>query len=99
TLDGDDFKNKEKVSGDHLPFSESNTVESVKEIKHPGPYRITVNLAVKGSEEATIHAATMVLKVDGKELERRDLGWDNRKSITLTAEAPLNAGNHGLALE
>ncbi|HWN93453.1 MAG TPA: DUF1592 domain-containing protein, partial [Methylomirabilota bacterium] len=99
TLDGDELGNNDKVSADNLPFSESNTVQSVKEIKHPGPYKITVELAVKGSEEATVHAATMVLKLDGKELERRDLGWDNRKSISLSAEAPLNSGNHTLALE
>jgi hypothetical protein len=99
TLDGDDFRNRDKLSGDNLPFSESNTVESVKEIKHAGPYKITVSLAVKGSEEATVHAATLVLKLDGKELERRDLGWDNRKSISLSAEPSLSAGNHTLALE
>src|ERR1051325_942364 len=100
-ISGDQFRAKEdsKRTAKHLSFSESNSVQAAKEIKHPGPYKITVELAVQGSEAATVHAATMVLKIDGKELERRDLGWDNRRSISISDEAVLKNGSHTIALE
>src|SRR6185295_16627295 len=53
----------------------------------------------RGSEEATAHSATLVVKLDGRELERRSLGWDNRKSISISAEASLKKGANTFALE
>ena len=98
---GDDFKDKAnpKVSPNNLPFSEANTVSVTREIKYPGPYKISLDLAVAGSKEATVHAATAVLKLDGKEIERRDLGWDAAKTVTISDQATLTKGNHTIAIE
>ncbi len=98
---GDDFKDKAnpKVSPNNLPFSEANTVSVTREIKYPGPYKISLDLAVAGSKDATVHAATAVLKLDGKEIERRDLGWDAAKTVTISDQATLTKGNHTIAIE
>jgi len=98
---GDDFKDKAnpKLSPNNLPFSEANTVAVTREINYPGPYKITLDLAVAGSKDATVHAATAVLKVDGKEIERRDLGWDAAKTVTISDQAVLTKGTHTIAIE
>ncbi|HMJ90090.1 MAG TPA: DUF1592 domain-containing protein, partial [Candidatus Acidoferrum sp.] len=100
-LAGDQLRDKAnpKINADNLPFGDSNAVQCVREIKHPGPYKITVDLAVQGSDVATVHSATAVLKVDGKEIERRDLGWDARKTISISEELVLTKGNHAISLE
>ncbi len=93
-------KRDPKRNARNLPFSETNVVQSVREITHPGPYRISVDLAVQGSETAaSVHAATAVLKVDGIEVERRDIGWDHRKSISIADEVVLTKGTHVISFE
>jgi hypothetical protein len=74
-------------------------LQAVREIKHPGPYRVAVELEVRGSKEATVHSATLVLKVDGEEIERRDLGWDQRRNITVADETVLKKGSHTIGIE
>ncbi len=98
---GDDFKDKAnpKVSPNNLPFSEANTVAVTHDIKYPGPYKVTLDLAVAGSKDATVHAATAVLKVDGKEIERRDLGWDAAKTVSISDQVVLTKGTHTIAIE
>jgi mono/diheme cytochrome c family protein len=100
-VSGDDFKDKAnpKVSPNHLNFSEPNTVAVTRDIKHPGPYKITLDLAVEGSKDATVHAATAVLKVDGKEIERRDLGWDANRTVSISDQAVLTKGPHTISIE
>ena len=98
---GDQIRDKDnaKQTAKNLPFSDTNTVQFIREIKHPGPYKITAEVAVQGSDVATVHAATMVLKVDGKEIERRDLGWEFRRTISISDEATLASGSHTISLE
>ena len=101
-VSGDQLRNKAdpKKTGKNLPFSDTNAVQAVRDIKHPGPYKITVELTVAGSEtEASVHSATAMLKVDGKEIEQRDLGWDHRKSISISDQALLAKGSHTISLE
>ena len=102
TVNGDQFRDKAdaKLTAKNLPLGDTNAVECVKEIKHPGPYKITVDLAVLGGESAaSVQSATLVLRLDGRELERRDIGWDHSKNISLSAEAAFESGNHTVALE
>ena len=88
-----------KKTAKNLPFNDVNALQCMREIKHPGPYKVAVEVAVQGSEVATVHAATMILKVDGRELERHDLGWDARKTISFSAETRLQTGSHIVSLE
>jgi len=98
---GDQIRDKDdaKQTAKNLPFSDTNIVQFIKDVNHPGSYRITAEVAVQGSDVATVHAATMVLKVDDKEIERRDLGWEFRKTISVSDEAVLESGSHTISLE
>lgn len=100
TLNPDQFK----VRGDTnknakwLAFAKSATAELTRTIQHPGRYKITVDMRVGGSDEATVHSANLALRVNGKELGKRNLGWDYRKSIALEASTELKKGTATLAL-
>ena len=89
----------QKVTGKNLGFSEKHFVQVSRDIKHPGPYRVSVTVAVEGSKDATVHATTAILRVDGKEIERRDLGWDASRQITVEDTTTLTKGNHVVSLE
>jgi len=83
----------------NLPFDDAASFMATKDVKHPGPYKLTVDLEVLGSREATVHSATLVLQVDGKEIERRGLGWDQRRNISVSDQAVLGKGAHTIGIE
>jgi hypothetical protein len=95
------FKDKgdAKKSLKNLPFETNAAFAATKDVKNPGPYKLTVDLEVQGSREATVHSATIVLKVDGKEIERRGLGWDQRRNISVSDEALMAKGPHAIGIE
>src|SRR5690606_37857073 len=87
-----------------LPLSDAVVLQAKPDrakIEHPGKYKVTLDLSVRGSMEATSHTAKLVLTVDGKDVQTADLGWDNRRSIKVSTEVDLAAGEHqfGLRLE
>lgn len=97
----DQFKSKAdpKKTLKNLPFETNAAFTATKDVKHPGPYKLTVDLEVQGSREATVHSATLVLKVDGKEIEKRGLGWDQRRNISVADEAMFTKGSHAIEIE
>ncbi|HSH95323.1 MAG TPA: DUF1592 domain-containing protein, partial [Roseimicrobium sp.] len=101
TVSGESFKSKSAPdqSGKWLPFANQATVESSWKAPHPGKYRITVDMKVAGSDEATVHSANLKLKANGKEVEQRNLGWDNRKSIQLQGTLKATKGTVRLSLD
>jgi hypothetical protein len=92
-------KNGAKRSMKNLSFDSNVLVTASREVKHPGPYKLTVDLEVAGSREATVHSAKLALIVNGKEIERRDLGWDNRRNISVSDQLVLSKGSHQITLE
>ncbi|MDQ3622088.1 MAG: DUF1592 domain-containing protein [Verrucomicrobiota bacterium] len=101
TVSPDEFRaaGDAKKTAKLLPFAEPATVSHVRRIEHPGRYRLTVEMRVTGSMDATTHTAKVGLRVGDKTLETANLGWDYRKSIELTAEAELAKGDNLLALQ
>jgi hypothetical protein len=93
------FRSKTGKTARQLSFSEPAFVEHAAEIHHGGPYQFKVELSVQGSEEATIHSADLVVRVNEKEVERRHLSWDNQKSISITEEVALKQGPNLLSFE
>lgn len=100
-ISADQFRAKTdpKKNARNLPFSEPALVEHAAEIRHAGPYQFKLEARVQGSEEATIHSADLVLRVNGTEVERRHLSWDNQKSITLNEAVTLKKGRNLLTFE
>jgi uncharacterized protein DUF1592/uncharacterized protein DUF1588/uncharacterized protein DUF1587/uncharacterized protein DUF1585/uncharacterized protein DUF1595/cytochrome c len=100
-ISADQFRSKTdpKKNARQLPFSQAAIVEHAAEIQHPGPYHFKTEVSVQGSEEATIHSAEFVVRVNAKEVERRHLSWDNQKSITITEDVTLKKGRNLLSFE
>ncbi len=88
-----------KLTAKMIAFDDKAARSHATEIKHAGPYQIVVDTQVLGSSEATIHSAELILKLNGKEIARRDLGWDNRKSVTLETSTRLPKGMALFSLE
>lgn len=100
TVWADQFRSEDKKSNARwLPFETPVAVSNSRYIEHAGRYRIKIEMRVSGSMEATLHTAVLTVKANGKELNRRNLGWDYSKAIYLTAEADLSRGSNLLSLE
>ena len=88
-----------KKSAKSLPMAEAATVSYLKRIEFPGRYRITAEMRVSGSNEATTHTAKAALSVRGKSIGTQTLGWDYRKDLKLKGEVELTKGDNLLAIE
>ncbi|HKQ40604.1 MAG TPA: DUF1592 domain-containing protein, partial [Verrucomicrobiae bacterium] len=100
-ISAEQFRSKTdpKKNARQLSFSDAVAVEHTADIIHPGPYQLKIEVSVQGSEEATIHSAELVVRVNDKEVERRHLSWDNRKSITISEDLTLKKGANAFAFE
>lgn len=100
-ISGDQFKVAPdgKKSAKYLPFATPATATKTVPVAHPGRYKVTIEMRVQGSSEATSHTATVALGVDGKAIETMSVGWDQRKTIKLTGEADLKKGDNLLSID
>ena len=101
TVEADKFRvtDDPKKSAKSLPLAEAATVSYLKRIEFPGRYRITAEMRISGSNEATTHTAKAALSVRGKPIGTQALGWDYRKDLKLKGEVELAKGDNLLALE
>lgn len=88
-----------KKSAKYLPFATPATASKSVPVQHPGRYKVTIEMRVQGSSEATSHTATVALGVAGKPVETMSVGWDQRKTIKLTGEAALIKGDNLLSID
>ena len=88
-----------KKTAKYLPFGQAATAGNVRSIEYPGRYKITVEMRVQGSSEASSQTAKVALGVDGKALETMNLGWDQSKTIKLTGQATLKKGDNLLTID
>jgi Protein of unknown function (DUF1592)/Protein of unknown function (DUF1588)/Protein of unknown function (DUF1587)/Protein of unknown function (DUF1585)/Protein of unknown function (DUF1595)/Planctomycete cytochrome C len=101
TVEPDKFRltGDAKKSAKTLPFADATTASYLKRIEHPGRYKITVELQVSGSSEATTHTAKAALAVAGQTIDTQELGWDYRKDLKMVGQATLTKGDNALAIE
>ncbi len=99
TLEGDRFKAQapSKKTAKWLPFSQEATVSAKRVMEHAGDYEIKIEYRTQGSAEATSHSAKLKISVNDQEVAEESLGWDNRKSITLTTKAKMTEGENSIA--
>ena len=93
-----DSKNT-KDTGRFIEFNRPQTVTAQRWLPEDGQYQIRLEFAVEGSDEATDQTATLVMKMDEKELSRKELGWDFQQGLTLQAKVDLKAGKHLFGLQ
>ncbi|MGB8169500.1 MAG: DUF1592 domain-containing protein [Chthoniobacteraceae bacterium] len=101
TISGDQFRfdTEGKKSAKYMPFAVAASAGKKVSVAYPGRYKMTVEMRVQGSSEATSHTATVALGVEGKPVETMSVGWDQRKSIKLTGEAALKKGDNLLSID
>src|SRR5690606_6541760 len=94
-IDGAAFKapGAPLTTGRWLPFAEENRVVAKQDIRWDGEYQVTVEYAIRGATEATIHEALMDVKAGGSTVDEVSLGWDQRRTIQLTGKAALKKGS------
>ncbi|MDQ8190168.1 DUF1592 domain-containing protein [Roseibacillus persicicus] len=93
-----DPSNKEDT-GRFIEFARPQTVAAKRWLADEGEYEVILSYKVEGSAAATDHSATLVMAVDGKELARKELGWDFQDGLVLRAKVPLEAKEHQFSLQ
>ncbi|MEM7314894.1 MAG: DUF1592 domain-containing protein, partial [Planctomycetota bacterium] len=83
------FKNKDRTAIE-LPFAEHSTVVRKQLFDHPGPYKVSIRMKIRGQDtNASDEAARISFLVGDKEVCSRDVGWDNeRLSMRGTVDIP-----------
>lgn len=96
TIEGDKFKSEApaKRNARYLSFQHPAVVKGKRVMEHAGEYEIKVEYRTQGSAEATSHSAILKTLVNGVEVDAEKIGWDNRKSITLSSKAKMNEGEN-----
>lgn len=86
-------------TGRFIEFNRPQTVTAKRWLQEKGEYEIVLAYAVEGSAEASDHTATLIMAVDGKELARKELGWDFTKGLQLKAKTLLDPSQHTFTLQ
>lgn len=81
-----------KTTGKWLAFDRKQSVKVAQEIRWDGEYQVTVEYAIKGASEATVHEANLLVKAGGGKVGEVSLGWDQRRVIDLTGKVTLKKG-------
>ena len=87
------------TTGLWLPFVKSAEVRVDQRIEWDGDYQITVEYAIKGANEATVHEALMKVTAGGALVGEESLGWDQRQTIQLTGKVPLKKGQQSFQVK
>jgi hypothetical protein len=101
TLGGDGFRETgaKPRSDRQLAFARPARTTLERTLAHSGRYRVAVNFRVTGSENATTETARLMLWANTNQLQEQFIGWDNRQSITIVAEAEFERGPLLLGLQ
>jgi hypothetical protein len=93
-----DFKNP-SVPSTWVPFSDGAEFTLNIPIKWEGKYQLMLQYSIQGATEATTAAAALEISTGGKKLTETKLGWDQRRSIDLTATAKLQPGDQQITVK
>lgn len=99
TVYPDNFRdpNNDKRSARALNIGDPETVERKQWIEHPGPYDLKIFYRLTGAEEATRHQGELVVKLGDREIQRKELVWDNSE-LALQFSTSLEKGNNLISL-
>ncbi|CAN5281292.1 hypothetical protein BH23VER1_BH23VER1_00720 [soil metagenome] len=89
----------DKEDAENIRFKDAKSFSRNQHFEHEGEYEFTVKGRVEGSREASSHTSTLVFRVRGKEVARRQFGWDNSRELTFSGKAELPAGEHEITIE
>jgi hypothetical protein len=86
----------EKQRADWLPFKNERTVHLNAEAPAKGVYQVSLDYAVRGSDQATDQSARLELWVNNKKVSERLAGWDQSEKIMIAGQADLLKGENNL---
>ncbi len=99
-IPGADFRKSEgKGGGERMSFYDETRLQHTFKAPHAGQYRCVIELEVLGEFVFDPGRANLVLKADGHELWRKELGWEAGKRFRFEAETNWDAGEHKLVFE
>lgn len=93
-----EFKNP-SVPSTWIPFTDGAEFTLKIPVKWDGKYQLMLQYAIQGATEATTAAATLEISTGGTKLTETKLGWDQRRSIDLTATAKLQTGEQEIIIK
>lgn len=93
-----DFKNP-SVPSTWVPFSDGAEFTLNIPVKWEGKYQLMLQYSIQGATEATTAAAALEISTGGTKLTETKLGWDQRRSIDLTATAKLQPGDQQITVK
>ena len=93
-----DFKN-ETISPTWIPFASGGEFTLNVPVKWEGNYQLILEYTIQGATEATTAAATLEISTVEKKLTETKLGWDQRRSIDLTATAKFQTGDQQITVK
>ncbi len=96
TFDGGQFREDgdEKQSADWIPFKSERKVRLKTKAPAKGVYQVSLDYAVRGSDQATDQSAQVELWVNGKKVSERLAGWDQSEKIVLAGQADMIKGDN-----
>jgi hypothetical protein len=86
----------EKQRADWLPFKQERKAFLKGGAPAKGVYQVTLDYAVRGSDQATDQSAQIELWVNGKKISERLAGWDQSEKITLAGQADMKKGDNAI---
>jgi hypothetical protein len=100
SIAGTEFHGPEgKGNGDRLTFYQEATVSHTHNTDQAGDYRLVVELEVAGQFDFDPGRCAVVFKVDGRELAKKELGWQNNKRFRFEFDDTWQPGKHAMTFE
>lgn len=81
-----------------IPFATGADFKVRIPVKWDGNYQLILQYSIQGATEATTAAATLQISNNSAKLAEAKLGWDQRRSIDLTATTSLIKGDQEISI-
>lgn len=81
-----------------VPFATDSDLKLRVPVKWDGNYQLVLQYSIHGATEATTAGATLQILTESGKLAETKLGWDQRRSIDLTAKAALTKGDREITI-
>src|SRR4051812_38789003 len=85
-----------------MSYYESATASATAKVKQAGSYVLAVDMTIRGravENNFDNNRVEFVFSADGKELLRKEYGWDEKKDMHFELPAKFDAGDHQLTLD
>jgi hypothetical protein len=86
-------------NADRLSFYKATKVSHVHRVEQAGDYRLALELEVAGQFDFDPGRCSVLFAIDGRELARKEFGWQNNKRFRFEFEQKWQPGDHELGFD